>query len=220
MLLEVSILHKIGNVVANLSGTSVRLFFFLTARTAQFLFREIEKEIKDIVTRFHIDKKEDEFEKKLEILRHHYDATCRFVDQVNEIFGPILLFNLAWIFYRSFSSFCDFFISYAFILIISLHFDLLGMSMAVRLLDIHYKNSFLRDSASYDFLQQPLLYETLQMYYAHEVSSYITIAYSALVFVTIWSRLLVILVSSNHLQKQVILYFLTCRLFFFQLQSQ
>lgn len=196
-------LHQIGRVLNILSSTSIRTFFFVASRTAQLLFKEIENMIEDSLSRFKYDEKEYENECNFEICRRHYDTVCKFVDEVNEKFGSILLLNLVWIFYQSLCTFCEMLLSYAYIVIISLQFDLRQMFLSIFLVEFRFHDNYLKNGTVYHHFDDHSPTQALQLYMALEMSSYATILYSTSVLATIWTRLLVILAPATHLKNQV-----------------
>lgn len=100
---------------------------------------EIENTIEDTVSRAKHFRNQVEIKRKIETWRHRFDIANKFVDQINENFGLILLLNIAWIFYHSVCTFCDILIAYAFTMIVGLHFNLLQMFRAVILVEEHQK---------------------------------------------------------------------------------
>lgn len=202
--LQLTGFQKISRVIAILLGTSIRTLFFVITKTAKYFFKDIENTIEDSLCR-KLFKREHELKEKLEILRHRYDLACRFVDQVNDSFGLILLLNLSWFFYRSLSTFSELLVAYAYIVIMGLRFDFWNMSWAIKLIEMNYLNNKTGNSLKYGSSTVSLS-TLLQRHYSLENSCYIIFFYSFLFFITIWSRFLIIVVPSINLHKQVINY--------------
>lgn len=196
-------LHHMGWMITTLSATSIRTFFCVASKTSQLMLVEIEGMIEDSFFCLKHDEKEDEAKCRLEIIRRNYDTVYMFVDQVNEIFGPILLLNLAWIFYQSLCTFCEMLLSYAYIVIICLQFDLRQMLSSFFLVQLRSHGQYSKAGRTFHDVAYNSPAGIFKLYLDLEKSSYLTITYSAFVFATLWSRLMVILVPANQLKNQV-----------------
>lgn len=172
---------------------------------ANFLFEELKWKVQDGFPRCgNLNKELEHAEYELECLRRHFEIICNFVDKLNENFGLILLINLAWIFYTSLCTFSDMLISYAFIIIVSARFDLKQMSFDMRIVEMtHGRISLHQTSAPYLVNDSHLTSDFINLCYTFQVNSLVSMVRSIFVFVTIWIRLLTIVVSSVRLRKQV-----------------
>lgn len=187
----------LGKLVAISCGTSIRTFFFVATQTGILLFKEIDGEIKN---GFNIDSEEQKNESELERWRVCYNTVCRFIDHVNESFGLFLLLNIIWIFFTSLHTFCVMLLSYTFIVVISLRFNLKEMFLSVYLTEINFKSlKYGKYDAKYDFH----VTQELHTFRHLEAGCYSTLFHSSLLFAIVWIRFLIILLPSYLMQNQV-----------------
>ena len=186
---------------------SIRWFFVVMILTATLIFNVLENRIEAIFQTLDRTNQVDrnELSCQLENWRHHYDLACQLVDQINDNFGYIILFNLTYGISVSIGEFFEFTAMYAFAVQIFARIDVNKMMedfpTTLESLGIEPRDDAITLCifSSFDMLSRSASVKQMGQ---------IQMARNAKEIVLFWIRLLIILIPAYRLVKNVLIYFI------------
>lgn len=196
--------HEVFGIFYASIGTSVTVLLFILVATGRLLFEELEKKLQHLLSVHDgVPYNENQLSLDVENWMRCYEMLRAFVDELNNNFGLIVLVHVTWIFAKSIMKFFEGVFIYAFIVTISLNFDLHGMLADVVFLEYNLNTELAFSDAGEIFQSNPS-YGTLQRCARLERAAYYGLAMVSLELLSIWVSLLLILVPSYRMQTAVI----------------
>lgn len=189
--------------LCSLPTTSIRVLFYFLIQIPLLLFEELENMLENIAPLNLVEDKK-QFSVELDRWLYLFDAVSRYVDELNNTFGLILLIDLSWIFAKSIITFCEMILSYGFIVFIPLRFDLKRMQSDFLILDLHFSSiSGITHTETLFFLNREKYFKSIVMLFYLNTHAYHWIKLKIVFLVLLWYRFLIILIPSNNMFNKV-----------------